>query len=159
MRLILCQILNCCTFPSVLSFASAARDEYIIWIWRLMRSATGLLSLPLSPQTSTTASPSHVRMEELASTRLIPSSAFACRAMGETCVRKVRRGAPQSNRRRIICEAVQEELSCVAYLCEMKLDCVAIWFIIMLALLLLIYLPCQKKCSLLYCGNDPNPNP
>lgn len=89
-RLILCQILNCCTFPSVFVFAGTARDEYVIWIWSLTRS--GLLSPPLSLQTLMTASPSHVKMEELASTRLIPSSAFACRATGETCVRKVRRG-------------------------------------------------------------------
>lgn len=43
-----------------------------------------------SSQTLMTASQSHVKMEALASTRLIHSSAFACPAMEETRVRKVR---------------------------------------------------------------------
>lgn len=56
-----------------------------------MRSTTRLLLLLFSPsQMLMTASRSHVKMEALASTRLIHSSAFACRAMEETRVRKVR---------------------------------------------------------------------
>lgn len=43
-----------------------------------------------SSQTSMTASQSHVKMEALASTRLIHSSAFACPVMEETHARKVR---------------------------------------------------------------------
>lgn len=90
-----------------------------------MRSATGLLSLPFSLQTLMTASPSRARMEELASTRLIHSSAFACRATGETRVRKVRRGALQPNRWRIIwwlhARARGVIMHCF-FLCEMKLN-------------------------------------
>lgn len=56
-----------------------------------MRSAACLFSLLFSAsQMLTTASPSRVKMEALALTRLIHISAFACRATEETRVRKVR---------------------------------------------------------------------
>lgn len=45
---------------------------------------------PPSQQMLTTVSPSHAKMEALALTRLIHSSAFACPATEETRVRKVR---------------------------------------------------------------------
>lgn len=97
------------------------------------------------------ASPSRAKMEELVSTRLIPSSAFACRATGGTRVRKVR--ALQSNRQRNISWlwAVWEVLSCTACFWEMKLDYSAV----------MLYYVCTifhvKRVVVCFAGgNNPN---
>lgn len=91
-QLILCPYLNGSYRPhsfSVFMNNMSSAAEYILLIWTLMR--TRLLSLlSSSSQMLTTASPSHVKMEALASTRLIHSSACACPATEETRVRKVR---------------------------------------------------------------------